>query len=59
MWRPLVLGGMTKNVYHGTFQNFSVYITVFFFFMHNQVLPKEVTGMEITTVSLIRPYTAT
>ncbi len=36
-----VLGGMTKNVYHGIFLNytgFTVYTTVFIFFMHDRVL---------------------
>ncbi len=33
----LMLGGMTKNLNHGIFQNYTVF-TVFFFFMHNWVL---------------------
>ncbi len=36
----VVLGGMTKNVYHGIFKIIPVSwsMTVFIFFMHNRVL---------------------
>ncbi len=40
-YRGLELGGMTKNLYHGIFLNytgFTVYDGIFFFFMHDRVL---------------------
>ena len=43
----IVLGGMTKNVYHSIFQNksgFTVYDGIFFFFMHNQLFTTSSTS---------------
>ncbi len=39
VWSAVVLGGMTKNLYHGIFQNYTGF-TVYdsFFFMHDRAL---------------------
>ncbi len=55
----LELGGMTKNVYHGIFLNytgFTVYYGIFFF-MHDRVLTTFSTDWGKTAVDWLRmPY---
>ncbi len=51
----LMLGGMTKNLYHGIFQNYTVF-TVLIFFMHNCVLTTFSTGRERKNCSRLTYY---
>ncbi len=55
----VVLGGMTKNVYHGIFLNYTG-LTVsdgIYFFMHDRVLTTFSTDWGKTAVDLLRmPY---